>query len=422
MFEKNDNEPCYWVSVQTGFLGDPPAVIGVSLLRFFWEHVIDLYCSVLSTLFQDREDTTSPMMTFNIAGHETFVEEQTFNSPFLNIVLEIVLSLQRLVDSEMVFGSGNLCATEWEAFVKALDKISPWLVAKGDNFHEIRIEVLSIFSQITNFLESCSSSSNGLHPIIDDDTRNYLHLFLLRKVAPLLQSSNAFARPVSHPAMIGDDASVLAFAVVKSWCVIQSLPVKEGDWVCRAKHLLAEAFATPEETQHHSRYVNGYLHHPMVRLESLKFLVDDDSTEIEYSTNRDSDSVSTSGISNITPVSMKSGNVLPRFSLFSLTKNMRELHIILVNDVILPRLSELLSNTKSPVVETSECQQNLNSERVSSTTAFFLDAIEKEFMLRRFAVKMLGMLFRSRTGEGDKRQYYIELLQKVATSTPYGIR
>ncbi len=67
-----------------------------------------------------------------------------------------------------------------------------------------------------------------------------------------------------------------------------------------------------------NRYIGGYLHHPVVRLEALKSLIDDDSNDIDYSTTRDSDSVSTSGISTITPVSMR-------------REKMVELHLVLVN-------------------------------------------------------------------------------------------
>jgi hypothetical protein len=55
-------------------------------------------------------------------------------------------------------------------------------------------------------------------------------------------------------------------------------------------------------------------------------------------------------------------------------------------------------------------------------TAECFDIIEKEFLLRRFAVKMLGMLFRSRTGESERRHHFIELLQRVAISTPSDVR
>jgi len=407
--------------------GDPPSVKGVPLLRFFWEPVIDLYGSVASTFFQCHDD--APYTKFDIAGHETSVivmdDQVVFNdSPFLNVVLEIVLAQQRLVDSVMVYGSGDLCATEWESFVRAIDiGISPWLVRLGNAssplVQEIHREAMTIFSQITSFLAKCYELEY-VHPLVDDDARQYLHLFLLRKIAPLIQLVDSFSNPLSHPTMVGDDATTLALAVIKSWCVIRYLPFKDGDWAKHASDLLAEAFLVPNwQPMEGFRYIGGYLHHPVVRLEALKSLVDDESNDIDYSTMRDSDSVSTSGISTITSVSMKSGNIPPVFSLFSLTKNSRNLHLLLINSIILPRLEETLSITK-PILEATECQPNQRVKKLSTAACF--DIIEKEFSLRRFAVKMLGMLFRSRTGEGEKRHHFIELLRNVATSTPYGIR
>ncbi len=93
--------------------------------------------------------------------------------------------------------------------------------------------------------------------------------------------------------------------------------------------------------------------------------------------------------------------------------------MVLVNSIILPRLEETLSTTK-PTLETTICQLTQRSKRIS--TAEYFDIIEKEFTLRRFSVKLLGLLFRSRTGEGEKRHYFIELLQRVATNHCYGIR
>ena len=299
------------------------------LLRFFWEPVIDLYGAVASTFFKDVNISDAPTnitKKFRIASHESSIisvmEEQQYdyNSPFLSVVLEIVLSLQRLVDSEMVFGTGDLVGAEWESFIKAIDiGVAPWLISRGVESSsialEIRVEALTIFSQITTFLESCSAT--GFHPIVDNEARQYLHLLLLRKIAPLLQGLDTFSKPMSHPETVGDDATTLAFAVIKSWCVVRSLPFKDGVWAKRANELLSEAFAIPESQSIVDRYIGGYLHHPLVRLEALKSLVDDESADNDYSLHGDSDSISTSGISNITPMSLKSGQCPPSFSLFS---------------------------------------------------------------------------------------------------------
>ena len=207
-----------------------------------------------------------------------------------------------------VFGSGDLCATEWESFVTAIDiGIAPWLIQRGNGSalaHKIRFEAISICSRLTGFLERCCSMpSSGFHPIVDDDAREYFHLFCLRKSAPLLQEVYSFANPTSHPAIVGDDATKLALAVIKSWCAPSLLPFKEGDWSRRASNVLSEAFLIPKsQLMGDSRYIGGYLHHPLVRIEALKSLVDDESIDID-------DSVSTSTPASM--VSMRSGNNPP---------------------------------------------------------------------------------------------------------------
>ena len=87
------------------FAGDPPTVKGVPSLRFVWEPVVTLFGAVASSLFNDHGSET-----FVIAGHVTSVlrlgdqdcYDRYVNSPYMNVVLEIILALQRLVDSEMV--------------------------------------------------------------------------------------------------------------------------------------------------------------------------------------------------------------------------------------------------------------------------------------------------------------------------------
>ena len=209
----------------------------------------------------------------------------------------------------------TLCSTEWESLVKSIDVgVSPWLLFNGDesssSANEIRLEAIAIFSQITSFLSSISTAS--VHPIVDDNAREYLHLFCLRKIAPLLHMERLIATPPMYPAMVGDDATMLAISVIKSWSVIRYLPFKEGDWARRARHLLAEAFLIPKsQSMNECMYIGGYIHHPLVRLEALKSLFNDESIADAHST---AHSVSKSDAS---AGSMKSRTFPPAISIFS---------------------------------------------------------------------------------------------------------
>ena len=210
----------------------------------------------------------------------------------------------------------NLCSTEWESVVRSLDVgISPWLLFRVDESssraNEIRSEVVAIFGKIAYFLHSMSPAS-GFHPIVDDNAREYLHLFCLRKIAPLLHMERSIAIPTSCPSMLRDDATIIALSVIKSWSVIRFLPFKEGDWTTRARQLLSEAFLIPNsQSIDDCLYVGGYLHNPIVRMEALKLLLNDESMADDHTTAL---SVSKSEAS---AGSVKSKNIPPAISLFS---------------------------------------------------------------------------------------------------------
>jgi hypothetical protein len=94
--------------------------------------------------------------------------------------------------------------------------------------------------------------------------------------------------------------------------------------------------------------------------------------------------------------------------------NLRELHLVLVNSILLPRLEEVLFATTSNL-KTADCQPNRN---IRNTLPAECWTIENEFLLRRFAVKVLGRFYCSRTGDSESRNHFIELLQRVATASP----
>lgn len=154
------------------------------------------------------------------------------------------------------------------------------------------------------------STATGFHPIVDDSAREYLHLFCLRKIAPLFHMEHSIAK--SYPDMSGDDATIIAISAIKSWSVIRYLPFKEGNWTSRARLLLAEAFLIPNsQSLDDFRYLGGYLHNPLVRLEALKLLFNDESIVNDQTTSL---KVSKSDAS---ASSMKSRNIPPAISLFS---------------------------------------------------------------------------------------------------------
>ena len=406
--------------------GDPPSVKGVPLLRFFWEPVLEILGRVTSTIFQRDECAHK---SSNIAGHEScliVLNEGMCGDKLYVIVLEIVLALRRLVDSEMVYGSGDLCPTEWESFTKTIDDgLTPWLLYEGNDPLQLEIcdEISAIFFQLQSFLLKCSQIEVGFHQIVDNEARQYLHLFLLRKITPLLQWAEVH-KTLSIPSLNGTS---IALAAIKSWCVMGYLPYREGSWSKRASDLLQEAFALCEDPSN-SNFIGGHLHSPMVRLEALKSLVFD-SDSVKF---LDSDSMSAS-ISTVTSASVKSG-YFSKHSLFCLTKNLRDLHLELIKSILLPRMISILApdhqaqilpdsmsieptRLSSPIADQS-CYNSVHEVAVAEC----LDVIEKECILRKFAIRKVGMIFRSRTGEDECRHQLIELLQLTATTSPHMIK
>eukprot|EP00804_Cyclotella_cryptica_P007102 CCRYP_014537-RE/>CCRYP_014537-RE protein AED:0.03 eAED:0.03 QI:291/1/1/1/0.9/0.81/11/143/2162 len=335
--------------------GDPPSVKGVPLLRYFWELVIDLFGKVLSASSAVQNDLA------------------------IAFALEIVLAVRRLVDSEMVYGSGDLCPTEWESFIQALDiGISPWFRSKSSpsNNCELFDEISALFTQIQRFLLKAPDMEYGLHPIVDDDSRNSFHIHILRKCVPQMR---------------GEGATGLGLAAIKSWSCVSYLP-------CR-----------------------GYVHSPLVRLEALKSLITDRGNNHHHCV--DSASVATS-VSAETSGTGLSGSI-PMLSLFTLTRNLRDLHLELINTLLLPQLIDILApeyqSADIPTMATTYVSVDDGESEEISPDDYISECIEAEFILRKFAVRVIGLLFKSRSGEGEKRHHFVGLLKHVAVSKPHGI-
>jgi len=416
-------------ALSAAMFGDPPSVKGVPLLRFFWEPVINLLGKVASTIF--RGSCNSLQVGFSLVDDQmnpiTLSKSVCRKKQLLVIVLEIVLALRRLIDSEMVYGNGDLCPNEWMSLIKALDVgLSPWLMypaifdeqfkaGKIQNIdqnlqQEIFAEVMILFSQVQGFLLKCSQSKlRPFHHIADDECREHLHKFLLRRICPAL-------------ARIGD-AESLALAVMKSWCVVGYLPFRDGNWSKSAVDLLVEANASILGSG--SQYPGGYAHSPEVRLEAFKSLVDDYNDKgVSNLSAIDSESVST-----VTSASFFHCDV-PDLSLFSLTRNLRDLHLELIQKILLPQIIAILEPNYKVSVQSHVLPKihllkpKTDSGKEIEFNASVVDCLvimEKEFRLRKFAVRVLGTLFRSVSGDGDNRCHFIELLKLVAVSEPHSM-
>ena len=259
--------------------GNPPNVDGVKSLRIFWGSTMRVLGKVSFAIYSE------------ILNIPDFCNP---TSLYLDIIYEIVVSVRRVVDGEMVEGNGALTPYEWEALTFTLQKgLLPWLddygfrnsdvIPKTVEYNANSIEskkmsekdsiihnqtsqrqlicneICEVFARIKFFLAKCSPNagkkeSSCHHLIVDDFCRHQLHLLLLKEACPLL------------PPLL---ASNLALAVVRSWTSVGYLPYRGGNWYETASELLANVFATYDDVNY--GFHGACVHSPEVGLLSILF-------------------------------------------------------------------------------------------------------------------------------------------------------
>lgn len=242
--------------------GNPPEVTGVQSLRIYWGAAIEIFSKVSRSIYEHVSGNSNPSF---------------FTNSVLVIVLEIAVSLRRIVDGEMVEGIGALTPHEWEALITALETgLFPWLDdcdCRNENSNlvdndetnsfignyislrqRISNEVCEICGQVKYFLSKYISTTSiddtrYHHFIVDDTCRRHFHLMLLQEACPRL------------PPLL---ASNLAISVVQSWKSIGCFPYRGGSWCENSSELLAYTFAIYDDTNF--GYQGGYVHSPEVSL------------------------------------------------------------------------------------------------------------------------------------------------------------
>ena len=240
------------------------------------------------------------------------------------------------------------------------------------------------------------------------------------------------------PRLKAEEAEGLGLAAIKSWaCSLGSiLPCRsDGKWINHAKDFISEAFAKYEHGAGDCcLYPGGYVHSPLVRLEALQSLLNDHGHSHQHMT--DTSSVATS-ISAVTVSTCMSGSSLPRLSLFTLTRyvylsrcirflicttltifalnrNLRDLHLELINKLLLPLLLAILAPEYQvqDIPSMSTTYAPLCRHVIDSVEPFH--HMEAEFLLLKFAARVIGHLFKSRSGDGENRTNFIGILNDVA--------
>lgn len=103
-------------------------------------------------------------------------------------------------------------------------------------------------------------------------------------------------------------------------------------------------------------------------------------------------------------------------------RNLRDLHLELINKLLLPQIVAILAPEYNSgdirTVTTTFVLVNPNTSEEVRPHRNIWECAEAEFLLRKFATRVLGILFLSRSGEMQQRQHLIGLLKHVAVSKP----
>lgn len=116
---------------------------------------------------------------------------------------------------------------------------------------------------------------------------------------------------------------------------------------------------------------------------------------------------------------------LTNASMAPMIRNLRDLHLDLINTLLLPQLIEILApeyqSADIPTMSTTFVPGYHKELEDIPPFDYFSQCVEDEFSLRKFAVRVIGLLFKSRSGEGEKRHHFVSLLKHVAVSKHHGI-
>eukprot|EP00550_Attheya_septentrionalis_P008471 CAMPEP_0198285610 /NCGR_PEP_ID=MMETSP1449-20131203/4858_1 /TAXON_ID=420275 /ORGANISM="Attheya septentrionalis, Strain CCMP2084" /LENGTH=2383 /DNA_ID=CAMNT_0043983085 /DNA_START=210 /DNA_END=7361 /DNA_ORIENTATION=+ len=394
-------------SMGAALWGNPPLVKGLPSHRLFWKTFLDILGRLSSTIHVPPE-TTAPGKKFRPSLYADTEQIMTLRPlteylpEALVALFESVVAMRRLVDGELATGDGALSPTEWDSLIVALDRgIIPWLdgdyisETTNDNFmrrlldrneylyRRLNSEVTAIFLQLERFLNrSAQSRSSSYNLIVDSDCLHRLHLLLLQRACPLMSTK------------AGES---LGIAVIRSWGSIGSLPHNGSEWSKVATDMLSSVFSRYSEPGY--GYYEQYVHSPMVRLEVIIALTHSDSSS--------------------------KGVYSQVLSPLSLTRNLRELHLELINRKILPYIFESVSfdvddslHRKSvPKRKVLTVPPAWKSEGTYRSTKKINTEFNGEVILLKNIVRLLGKLFRGVSSDRGHRLRVMDELKSIAVGT-----
>ena len=105
--------------------------------------------------------------------------------------------------------------------------------------------------------------------------------------------------------------------------------------------------------------------------------------------------------------------------MLDIARNQRDLHLGLINKLLLPQLLEILAPEFEIKGILSIPKRQIPSYSSEEHESFDHLSEYAEFLLLKFATRVIGLLFKSRSGDGENRVHFIRLLRHLALTEPH---
>jgi len=385
-------------AVSGALWGKPPDMPGVAHLRIYWFQVLVALRNIASC-------THEWIVEIDVRWNDTAgnaIENSKFVHSALLLLLEVVVSLKRFVDEEMLRGEGLLAPDEWEVLVEILDEnIDKWLrmtdktwafADETTSLGDIQSALSVLLGGLHEFFDQCThSETSPFNLVVDDECRVKLYSVMLQKAVPYMPPQKGTS---------------LALAVLRSWAATGFAIHRSDGWARTASYIITDVFSM-FEVQAFGLY-QGYVHSPSVRLEALKLIALGEEDEQR-------------------PLNPEQFEPSQETSPLEQSLHLREQYLALVNGSLLPPLMTLFGVQASnihvavvlplPTASFSAQQIPIGDELCGGPATHTSEELSIEIddhALRRFAAKLLGRLYRSGTGEKWHRSSLLKMLLSAA--------
>lgn len=388
---------CIAVDAVSGALwGKPPDMPGIEHLRIYW---YDFLRALRGIAFRVHK--------WIVELDENWIDNPIHVSSMLHhallLLLQVISSLKHFVDEELLRGNGLLAPDEWDVIIDTLDEnIDKWL-SITENISALSTETvlireirsglsINLLDSLRDFFnQNARFESSPFNVVVEDECRVKLYSVMLRKAVPYLPP---------------EKGTLLALAVLRCWSATGFAIHMSDKWGRTASYMITDVFSVFDDQSF--GFFQGFVHSPSVRLEALRLIALGEETE-QYRMNAEEFASS------------------EQLSPLEASLHLREQYLALVNGSLLPPLLTMFGAQSSNIhvaVVLPRPVASFSSKREPLNNDFYGDPVELDGMkqtieaeeneLRRFAVHLLGRLYRSGTGEKFHRLSLLKMMLSAA--------